>query len=205
MPWRPDYITEAELSAFVRVGDDVDDVQVAAAATSASRAIDHHCTDGGRIGRQFGLVDAPEVRYYTPRWSRRRGVWIIEIDDLMTTVGLIVATAAGAITEYDLEPRNAVVKGKPWTRIAIRKTNTVRIEGEDYEFGPTGRWGWTTIPVPVKQAAKLQGSRFLNRRDSPYGIAGSPQQGSELRLLARVDPDVAVSLADFVRKKLVFA
>jgi len=60
-------------------------------------------------------------------------------------------------------------------------------------------WGWSAVPVPVKEATYLQASRFHSRRDSPYGIAGSPDQGSELRLLSRVDPDVAVSLSDFVR------
>lgn len=197
MPWAPDYITEADLSTYKRIGDDIDDAQVAEAATDASRAIDRHCN------RQFGIVAAPEQRFYTARWVGRRCLWVVDIDDLMTTVGLIVATAAGTITEYDLEPRNALAKGKPWTRIVIRKTNTITIKGEDGEFQPTGKWGWTAIPVPVKLAAKLQGSRFLSRRESPYGIAGSPQQGSELRLLARVDPDVGVSLADLVRPRRV--
>jgi hypothetical protein len=45
----------------------------------------------------------------------------------------------------------------------------------------------------------LQASRFYARRDSPYGVAGSPDLGSEVRLLSKVDPDVAVSLADYVR------
>lgn len=196
MSWQPDYITAAELVAFART-DSVDNAEAAVAVSSSSRAIDRH------TNRQFGLIDMAEVRYYTPRWNCRRGRWVVDIDDLMTTTGLVVATAAGTITEYDLEPRNAAAEGKPWTRIVIRPANTVKIKGEDSEFGNTGRWGWTSVPVPVKQAAKLQGSRFLHRRDSPYGIAGSPTQGSELRLLARVDPDVAVSLTDFVRPRKV--
>lgn len=198
MTWAPDYITAVELTDFART-DNVDASQAAIAVTASSRAIDRH------THRQFGQVAAPEQRFYTARWSRRRCRWVVNIDDLMTLVGLIVATPAGTITEYDLEPRNAALEGEPWTRIVIRKTNGVAITGEGGEFQPTGRWGWSATPVPVKQAALLQGSRFLARRDSPFGIAGSPQQGSELRLLDRVDPDVAVSLTPYVRRRFVFA
>ena len=196
MAWQPDYASSTELTDFAR-SDSVDDVQAALAVTAASRAIDR------ATNRQFGLVAAPELRYYTAQWNARRGRWTIDIDDLMTAAGLTVATATATITEYDLEPRNAAAEGKPWTQIVIRPTNTVAICGEDSEIQGTGRWGWTTVPTPVKQAALLQGSRFLSRRDSPYGIAGSPDAGSEMRLLARVDPDVAVSLTAYVRPRKV--
>lgn len=53
------------------------------------------------------------------------------------------------------------------------------------------------IPAGVTQACLLQASRFFARRYSPFGIAGSPENGSELRLLSRVDPDVAVVLAPY--------
>jgi hypothetical protein len=45
----------------------------------------------------------------------------------------------------------------------------------------------------------LQASRLDFRRVAPAGVAGSPETGSEVRLLARVDPDVAVSLKDYIR------
>lgn len=206
MGWQPDYITTVELNAFVRVGDTVDDAQAAPAIAAACRAIDKHCSQRrSSPGRQFGIVDTPEQRFYTPRWSRRRCRWVVEIDDLMTSAGLVVATAAGTITEFDLAPRNAAQEGKPWTLLVIRPTNTVPILGEVDEFEPTGKWGWTDIPLAVKEAALLQTSRLVSRRDSPFGIAGSPQLGSELRLLDKVDPDVAVSLEDYVRKGVVFA
>lgn len=198
MPWKPDYITSAELTAFART-DAADDAEAATVVTTVSRAIDKHCN------RQFGQVAAAEQRFYTPRFHCRRGLWIVDIDDLMTTTGLTVATATGTITEFDLEPRNAAAKGEPWTRIVIRKADTITIKGDDNEFQPSAKWGWTAVPVPVKQAAKLQGNRLLARRDSPYGVAGSQQQGSEVRLLARLDPDVAVILtsAGLVRPRRV--
>ncbi|NIL59971.1 phage gp6-like head-tail connector protein, partial [Salinispora arenicola] len=67
------------------------------------------------------------------------------------------------------------------------------------ELTITAPWGWPAIPTAVVLATQLQASRLLTRRDSPYGVAGSPQDGSEMRLLARVDPDVEVVLRPYVR------
>jgi hypothetical protein len=50
------------------------------------------------------------------------------------------------------------------------------------------------VPPTIKLATQLQASRWLKRRDAPFGIAGSPELGSELRLLAKLDPDVEVLL-----------
>ena len=51
-----------------------------------------------------------------------------------------------------------------------------------------------------QEATLLQASRLAARRDSPFGVAGSPDAGSEMRLLARVDPDVAVALEPYRRR-----
>ena len=51
------------------------------------------------------------------------------------------------------------------------------------------------VPSSVKLAVLLQASRWVKRREAPFGIAGSPEMGNELRLLAKLDPDVMVLLA----------
>lgn len=198
MPWAPDYITTAELKAFVRVGDALDDVELAAWCTAASRAIDQYCN------RQFGVVAAPEQRWYTARPSGARGLWVVDVDDLMSAAGLTGLVGTTAVTKYTLEPRNAAARGLPWTRLVITADAEAQPCGTDGEVAITATWGWTAVPAAVKQAAKLQASRFTARRDSPYGVAGSPTVGSELRLLARVDPDVAVSLAGLTRPRKVW-
>lgn len=197
MAWAPPYVDPDELNRFVRVDDTVDDVEAGLAIEAASRAVDAF------TGRQFGLVDTPEARRYTA--SLRSGLWVVGIDDLMTSTGLAVTVPAGAITAYELTPINAAAMGRPWTRLVVIADSTVQPVGEAYEVTITARWGWTVVPAAVKQATLLQASRFLARRDSPYGIAGSPSDGSELRLLARVDPDVAVILGPYVRRGFVFA
>jgi hypothetical protein len=65
------------------------------------------------------------------------------------------------------------------------------------------QWGWTAVPAQVIAAAKLQSNRWNKRRNSPLGVAGSPEQGSEIRLLARLDPDVATVLAGLSRRRRV--
>jgi hypothetical protein len=195
MAWASDYITTAELVAYARISDDDDDVFVADAIAAASRAIDRHC------GRQFGVVASAELRYYTAQWDRRLCRWIIPVDDLMTTTGLVVTVdGGGTITDYRTEPRNNVAKGKPWECITVGTDSTVLPVTDQDGMAITGLWGWTAVPSAVKAAAKLQSNRFLHRRDSPWGLAGSPDTGSELRLLAKVDADLKPMLAHFVRR-----
>lgn len=188
MAWAPDYVAAADLKALLRISDTVDDAQVALAITAASRAVDR------ATNRQFGLVAAPEVRTYTARWDRDRRKYVVEIDDLMTAVGLIVATDV-TITDYKLQPGNAAAKSQPWTRIVLNTGGTCTEDGVTV----TAKYGWTTVPVAVQQATLLQASRFFARRDAAFGIAGSPDLGSEMRLLAKVDPDVAVVLGPYTR------
>lgn len=53
---------------------------------------------------------------------------------------------------------------------------------------------FSPVPATVKLATEMQASRWAKRRDAPFGIAGSPEMGSELRLLPKLDPDVEVLL-----------
>lgn len=188
MAWAPDYITAVDLKSYLRISDADDDAEIALAITAASRAVDRH------TNRQFGLVAAPEARTYTARWDSDRCKWVVFIDDLMTEVGLSVLTDA-AVTDYSLQPSNADLNGTPWTQIVLNAGGLGRADGVTV----TARFGWTAVPVSVKQATLLQASRFFKRRDAPFGVAGSPEIGSELRLLAKVDPDVAVVLGPYLR------
>jgi uncharacterized phiE125 gp8 family phage protein len=193
MAWQPDYVTATELKAYLRISDAVDDAEVGFAVTAASRAVDRH------TNRQFGLVAAPEARKYTARWDRDRCRFVVDIDDLMTVTGLTVTGEAGAIDVFAKQPGNADLEARPWTRLVVDPTSTTLPTLKEDAVTVTARYGWTTVPVAVKQAALLQASRFFTRRNAPFGVAGSPELGSELRLLAKVDPDVAVVLGPYQR------
>lgn len=208
MVWAPAYyVTPEELADYVRTDVETDRPELTLACTAAARAIDRAAL------RQFGVTDAPEARYFTPKWSTLRGQWVIECDDLFaapTAIAIDTANDGTYSTSVDLstiimlEP-NAVAKGKPYGAVALRSGVSV-FRPLGYESARlTAVWGWTTgIPAVVKEASRVQGSRFFKRRDSPFGIAGSPEQGSELRLLARLDPDVALMIKT-VRRDFWFA
>lgn len=188
MAWAPDYVTASDLKSYVGITDTDDDVEIAFAITAASRAIDRFAN------RQFGLVTSPQARVYTARWDSRRLKYVVDIDDLMTTVGFTVLTDASVI-DYSLQPSNADLNGRPWTSLILNQGGTLDADG----VSVTARFGWTTVPVAVQQATLLQASRLFKRKDAPFGVAGSPEMGSELRLLAKVDPDVAVVLGPYQR------
>lgn len=211
MAWAPDYCTTAELKSHLRITDTDDDTLLAIAITAASRAVDHACN------RQFGLTDPAAARYYTydngkletalPYTCRQ----MIEIDDLMTTTSLVVKVdrdddgtfeeTLTVDTDFRLFPWNAAANGRPWTHIVLLAHESFPTTPRSVEV--TAKWGWSAVPSLVKQAALIQAARFFSRRNSPYGIAGSPEMGSEMRLLARLDPDVAQMLGTVVRPWVV--
>ena len=186
MAWAPNYAQVADLAEYLRIPDAQDDQTLAASIAAASRAIDE------ATGRQFGQVASPEVRYYEPRFDRVRCSWVAQVDDLMTTTGLAVVQDGATVTEYTLGPRNALAKGLPYTEVWVEDASTE-------ELAITARWGWSAVPDAVKTACLLQAGRLFKRRDAPFGVAGSPQLGSEMRLLAKLDPDVEVTLRAYRR------
>lgn len=193
MTWKPDYATLAELKSYLRIQHTDDDVFLALWVTATSRNVDDFCH------RQFGQVAAPEARTYPSVWDRHQAKYIVEIDDLMTTVGLTVAAAStgAAVTAYKLGPANALLKGKPYEQLT-----TTAVGGD---LVVTASWGWTpgsAGPTQAKAGLLLQAARLAARRDSPFGIAGSPTVpgSSEIRLLAQLDPDFRTTLAPFRRE-----
>lgn len=195
MPLRPDYVTSAQLKAHLRITDAADDLSIALVITAASRAIDKS------TGRQFGLNGSAVARTYT--WN---GAYIdclpaLAIDDVMTPTGLVVkidqagqGTYGTALTAVDPWPFNAAADSRPWTHLVWRSYASGFPGRRSQAVQVTANWGWTAVPEIVQEACLIQAARLFVRRDSQYGVAGSPEFGSELRLLERLDPDVALML-----------
>jgi hypothetical protein len=187
VPWAPDYATSAELKNYLRIEDSADDVFVAAWITAVSRNVDDFC------GRQFGQTE-PEVRRYRSAWSATDSAYVADIDDVMDTDDMVVVDEAGTAVSFELFPLNAAAKDRPYTRIHA---------GGCAELYITAPWGWSPLssgPVAAKVGLFLQAARLAARRDAPFGVAGSPTEGSEVRLLAQLDPDFRTALKPFRRK-----
>lgn len=199
MPWKPDYVTLTEVKSYLRVTDTADDAELSIWITAASRAIDT------RTNRQFGQLAAPAVRTYRRPavLNVTTGLWELEIDDLQDTTGFLVAGISYASSGTVLLPDNAPADGLPYTRLGYTAQPTSSAPGAPVTSVLTGRWGWSAVPSQVPGAARLQVSRWASRRDSPYGISGSPESGGELRLLAKLDPDVSTSLLGLSRRRRV--
>lgn len=191
MSWQPDYVTPAEARAYLRIEDALDDTQLAMWISTASRAVDEHC------GRQFGQVATAQARTFSSAYSPSACGYVVRLDDLQDVTGLAVIDSEGdPVADFSLTPLNAPAYGMPYARLVTALSGDVTV---------TARWGWTAVPQAVKAATLLQVARFAIRRDSPYGIAGSPTEGGEMRLLAVLDPDLRTSLKPYVRRAWRFA
>lgn len=195
MPWKPDYVDAATLEDFARAA--ADDPYVGTYGTAAARAIDGFCN------RQFGQLAAPATFTYDACNAVLliNGRWLLEIDDVQDLTGMTVtvngtAVAAGA-AGYQMYERDAIAKGYPHTAITLRD----RPSGD---VAVLAKFGWSAIPASVTGAEWLQVNRWHVRRESPYGTAGAPSEGSEVRLTAVLDPDVRAILAgaNVIRKRM---
>ena len=115
------------------------------------------------------------------------------------TVGGVAYASSGAV----LLPDNAPADGRPWTALGVASAPTPTYPGSPAALVVVARWGWSAVPAQVTAAAYLQVARWNYRRDSPHGIAGSPDAGGETRLLARLDPDVKTTMAGLSRRRRV--
>lgn len=194
MAWAPDYVTLVGLKSYLRIDDTADDAFLAVWITTVSRNVDDFC------GRQFGKT-AAEDRYYTPFYDRHQRAWFANIDDVQDTTGLTVededgdavAAHTSTVDGYTLLPRNAPARGVPYETLKLDTSPGA-------EITVNALYGWSAVPSAVSAGVYLQAGRLAKRRDSPFGIAGSPSEGSEIRLLAQLDPDFRTSLEPIRRK-----
>lgn len=179
------YCTLNDLKASARITDNVDDAMLELAIESASRLVDSYTQ---RIFYSAGTA----TRLYVPLDN-----YVTEIDDLITLTELKTSDGDDFDTtwqakDYQLEPLNGVVDGLtgyPTTRIRAVDDFLFNVLDGEATVRVTGTWGWSAVPVAVKQATIIQASRIFKRNDSPLGIAGFGDMGA-IRVGSQLDPDV---------------
>lgn len=189
------YTTLADVRA--RIGREADNVAkdsaLNQAINAASRWIDRYC------GRRF--YRATETRYFTAEWGD-----ILYVDDLasVTTLktdedGDRTYERTWAATDYDLEPFNAVADGQPYTAIRVTPNGRYGFPTTRKGVEIAGSFGYaSTAPDAVVEACLILATRFWKRRETPFGISGSPETGV-VEIISRVDPDVETLLAPYRR------
>jgi hypothetical protein len=203
------YATRAEVKAALRIGtaDTADDALIDSATESASRLIDGYCS------RQFWAYGSATVRVYQANTE-----YVCDIDDIYTTNGFILKTSTFAdgnfdvtwsATDVQLEPLNGYLDGIEWSFNKLRAIGDYLFPTVNANYGEqalvqvTARYGWATVPSPVKQACIIQASRLFKRLDSPLGVAGFGDLGA-IRVSRFLDPDMA-QLVEPYRRMRMFA
>jgi hypothetical protein len=185
------YATLAELKSSLTINDSDDDALLELAITSTSRMIDDFT---GRFFYANGTVGSPVIRYYTPN-----DPWTLAVDDYVSISEIATDdnfnqtwSTVWAASDFLKEPVNNSLRGWPYTRLLA----TGRYVWPYYlpqACKVTGVWGWPAVPPEVNQACIIQSSRIFVRKQSPFGIAGTPELGT-VRLSSRLDPDVQAFL-----------
>lgn len=206
MPLVADYASVAELKSFLRITDTQDDTELGYAVSAASRAIDQ------AANRHFGQDASPTARYYSGDVAVTGGEFggraSLPVEDISVAAGLVVKTASSedgtfdttlvVNTDYRLWPWNAAAEGRPWERIVLAPGGGWNRFLRGVEV--TAQWGWPSVPVPIKYATLVQAGTILKGgRDSPLGIAGSPDFGNELRLSTKLHPIAAEVVRPYIR------
>jgi hypothetical protein len=191
MSWNPAYATPAELAGWINADAVLDAVPLTLSIEAASRAIDQ------ATGRQFGQSAAPEIRYFPAEYDRKRGLWHADVDDVSTTVGLVVEIDDAAVESYFLAPVNAASKGRPYTAIEFLPHQSFQ------RLAVTARWGWAAVPDSIKLGCLIQAGRLFERRDSPGGpLIGRKVDDVDYRwgnASIELDADVLTSIAPYRR------
>lgn len=191
------YCTLAEVKAALRITDSVDDALIELSIGAASREIDGVCN------RVFYSTSGTRV-YNTDSAFLLQTDDIVSVTTLKTSINGNTYDTTWTASDYQLEPLNGVTGGidSPATRIRAVGDYLFpvwAVTGTYTNFAPVqivGVFGWSAIPVAVKQAAIILSMRQFKRYDSPLGIAGGFGDMGAMRV-GRVDPDVEALLMPF--------
>ena len=179
------YCTLADVKAALRITDSVDDSLLEMAVESASRLIDGYAYryfyNAGTATRDFVAEDS----YLTIIDD------LISISELKTTDEIGSDYVTWSADDYQLRPVNGKIDGLsvPYTSILSTDDLLFNIKGQQALVRVTGVWGWSAVPIAIKQACVIQASRIYKRLDSPLGIAGFGDLGA-IRVGRALDPDV---------------
>jgi hypothetical protein len=190
------YATVDQLKARFGISDAVDDYLIRHAIRSASRAIDDDV--GHRWGGFYPDVTATQKQYRTTgNTVDAVDGQLLFVDAISSTSGLIVEVGDGttwtAVTDYTPEPLNAIAEGQAIT--ALRRNRSVWSFSLLTKVRVTAKWGWPTIPAPIRDATEILAGRLFKRKDAPFGIAGIGEFG-DIRI-SRSDPDVERDIAPY--------
>ena len=188
----------SELKTALGISGSADDTFLNLAIDAAEKSINDLC------GRKFTADSSATARTY------RAQPYLAVTDDISTLTGLVVKTDTAAdgtfdttwaSTDYQVEPLNNLTKGRSVNNLRAIGSYTYPVYGDgQVSVEVTAKWGWPSVPDPVKQATLMMSSRLYGRKASPMGVIGVGDFGPVR--ISRTDPDIAALLMDYKRAGL---
>ena len=197
------YASLSEVKAAARIADTIDDALLEISIEASSREIDGICE---RVFYPSGTA----VRTYIPQ-----DLYLLETDDIVSVTTIKSdSTGEGGFdltwddADYQLEPLNGLAGGivTPFTRVrAVGAKLWPIYEPRDINSGQasvqiTGVFGFSTIPIAIKQATIIMSLRQFKRYDSPLGAAGFGDLG--VMRVSRYDPDIEALISPWKKVRM---
>lgn len=171
------------------VNSTVDDAVFESVIEALSRWIDEETA-------RFFYKTASQTRHFTAEWTD-----YLLIPNLVTLTTLKtdedgdrVYETVWTSSDYDLEPYDASLDGKPYTAIRVSPNGNYSFPTTRKGVEIAAEWGWPSTPKMAKEACLLLAERLYMRKDAPFGVIGSAELG-QLQVIARTDPDAKMLLA----------
>jgi hypothetical protein len=197
------YCTLSDVKSAFRITDSVDDAMLEIAIESASREIDGYCE---RVFYNAGTA----TRVYVPT-----DTFYVETDDIITLTTLKTSSTGVSFDitwsssgDYQLEPLNGVnggLTGHPAMRIRAIGSylfplwDPRNLNSHQATVQVLGVFGWSAVPIAIKQATIILASRLFKRLDTPLGV--SFDELGALRV-GRVDPDVEKLISPYKKVRM---
>lgn len=201
------YIQKEDLKESIEVKGPYIDRDIDRALPAACAAIDAICH------RTFGCDDTPVARIYKATTATL--CWINDVplpsDDLTepSLADVAIDRALDGLyseawvegTDYQFEPLNATLDGKPYTMLRALRTTFPARSGA---IKVTARFGWQVVPSGVVEAAAIIANKLIIRiRSAPLGILMAGTDVGVAIRIAQSDPDVAMLLTGLTRDAVV--
>lgn len=171
------YCTTADLATYLTVSAASYANDLANAINTASREIDGWCA------RRFYADADASARTY---WTKDQQVLIIDDAWSISTVKSSSADNGTYDTTWTVgsdlicEPLNGVadgLSGLPTWRLRWT-TPTLPLNTRLPAVQVTAKWGWATVPEPVRQACLIIAGEVFKLREAPFGVAGFGEMGA---------------------------
>lgn len=162
------YVTQVEMSDYIRSTVTADEVEIEAAQLAAESTVDAYCQ------RTFAVPTSATARTFVATDS-----CVAIVPDIAVTTGLVIVDNGTTLTagQYQLEIAPGAtgpidVSGRTWPYSRIRRlSGSWHVDGDgEATLSITARWGWPAIPPEVSLATKLLTRDFLMARDTAFGI-----------------------------------